>query len=1673
MFQKPFFILAFLFFIPKIFSQDCIEDFFSSPPGQITLNESSDFLIGGIIHPLSGQPCLRQTDLIAKGAQSLELKRIFIPFYTALNENKGKIHPAKAGYGGWVTFPHAHLNVFKKGKNKGKKFTIIEMVVSTSDPQGNVFAYLVDSNGRTSLKTKPWGICNGIDDHPSGMLDPRNTKISIDKTNVTLQAPDGTKREYRCSNYYEVKVDKKHYACLYCLLLKETLPNGNILRYSYNNERQVIKVESMDPYETHVYSTLTLDIPVKGSQAVCSTNTGLQATYEHDTAAYFKKDKHGHFIDLIYPLRFNQISSPCFRNEVVKYETASTGDSHLTEYVGKHSHFKCTCSPVPSKNKKEKKLWFVDQLKLPSETADFPPVYSMSYVHGIRGEEPSSTTVTHSDGLKTVYTFNHKMLPERVLEHDQYGGLAKEKIFTWTPNQWLQSITITDGRQILSKKEFEYDSFGNPILEIITADLTGSNSTDSNEIKRVFSTDNRNLLLQEEFSNGKIISYTYLPETNLLTSRLIKDQNGILTREFRRYDRFHNLIQIINDDGSSDLPGNLSNVTERKITNYLLREQPPFLHMPEWIEIKYLENGMETLFQKTHLIYDQWGNIIQNKVYDSEKLLYTIHKEYDEQGNLLSETNPLGQKNNYTYDEHGRKTTSLSFSNTLYSLHYYDSRGRLLKTQETTFDGMIRNYSYIYDDKSRLLKRTDNFNHSTTYSYDLITNQPNFIHHPPIHHSNGTVLDVTEQASYDTFGRKILSIDANGYSTSYTYNLYGSPTSIHYPDQSAELFEYTSNGMLTSHTLPNGLKIDYQHDVLGNIISKTFSFKNQLLGKETFTYKGHKLLKSVDLEGNQTQYTYDGLGRKISEERGHCLTTYQYDSLGNISRTCEENGDHSLYTNFKRDLLGRVLEKTQTDAAGTPLNKIAYSYDGKGNVHTIEKAINGKIAVETFTYDAYNRKTVYKDALGNETNTHYDESAFHLGQQVLKKYTKDPLDVTTVETYDPYGRIVKVEKLNDASQIISSRETDYDACGYAVLRKDHVYQGTDFFTTQAIRWTYDPCHRVKKMTRAFNTPDARTTEWTYHTGGKIATKTLADHMLLSYVYDPFDNLTAIESSDGKIWHTFTYDRLGHLLTASDELNDLKIKRDVDCHGNVLLEEFPNGIQVKKTYDQLHRPLSMSLPDGGEVVYEYDSLYLRKVRRLSFSGKILYEHTYDSYDESGYLLTEHLVDFTPVNYATDAKGQPVEVFGQYFKEQCSYDPLGNKTSQIINGTDKEFTYDEHSQLISEPGNVYRYDSLYNRIQENDRTYKYNALNEQMPAFQFAMHYDERGNLKEKGVTKTFCYDPLDRLIEVEEDDKKICYSYDPLGRKISKTVGEKKEFFLYDGKQEMGTLSEKGEIRQLRIIGRNTIAIELGGKVYAPLIDSQGNIRTIVDIASHTQAASYDYTAFGKQHPMANKVFNPWQYASKRYDPDCGLIDFGKRHYDPQLGRWLSLDPAGFIDSHNLYQYCLNNPYRYCDPDGNFLFFVPFIWGTVAAGAGAATVVAIEITAADVLLGALVTGAAIWGINEGLTAVDHAINNRRLAPYNQEASVEDEKEEKKEKIKPRTEPRDLGEKLTLDEAKAGAGKRIMEGQINDPNYPEDKWAKKQHTRKNQDGTSTTIHYWEDLTTGVKEGFKFKN
>ena len=105
-----------------------------------------------------------------------------------------------------------------------------------------------------------------------------------------------------------------------------------------------------------------------------------------------------------------------------------------------------------------------------------------------------------------------------------------------------------------------------------------------------------------------------------------------------------------------------------------------------------------------------------------------------------------------------------------------------------------------------------------------------------------------------------------------------------------------------------------------------------------------------------------------------------------------------------------------------------------------------------------------------------------------------------------------------------------------------------------------------------------------------------------------------------------------------------------------------------------------------------------------------------------------------------------------------------------------------------------------------------------------------------------------------------------------------------------------------------------------ITDHLGSIVSLIDVSDWVYDVQYD--VWGNREVMLTYDFDPTfdrGYTGHEHLDILNLINMNGRMYDPQLGRFLSPDP--FIQSptdpqnYNRYSYCLNNPLKYSDPDG--------------------------------------------------------------------------------------------------------------------------------------------------------------
>ena len=171
-----------------------------------------------------------------------------------------------------------------------------------------------------------------------------------------------------------------------------------------------------------------------------------------------------------------------------------------------------------------------------------------------------------------------------------------------------------------------------------------------------------------------------------------------------------------------------------------------------------------------------------------------------------------------------------------------------------------------------------------------------------------------------------------------------------------------------------------------------------------------------------------------------------------------------------------------------------------------------------------------------------------------------------------------------------------------------------------------------------------------------------------------------------------------------------------------------------------------------------------------------------------------------------------------------------------------------------------------------------------------------------------------------DGRVIEYSHDPMGRRIVKIVdGITIEKYLWQGLTRLLAVYDGSNSLLMRFEyadGRMPIAMIRGGATYFLTYDQVGSLKAVADSAGNV-VKRIDYDSFGNIIDDTNVSFDmSFGFAGGLHDRDTGLVRFGYRDYDPDIGRWTAKDPIGFAGGDtDLFGYVLNNPISSIDPAG--------------------------------------------------------------------------------------------------------------------------------------------------------------
>ena len=137
------------------------------------------------------------------------------------------------------------------------------------------------------------------------------------------------------------------------------------------------------------------------------------------------------------------------------------------------------------------------------------------------------------------------------------------------------------------------------------------------------------------------------------------------------------------------------------------------------------------------------------------------------------------------------------------------------------------------------------------------------------------------------------------------------------------------------------------------------------------------------------------------------------------------------------------------------------------------------------------------------------------------------------------------------------------------------------------------------------------------------------------------------------------------------------------------------------------------------------------------------------------------------------------------------------------------------------------------------------------------------------------------------------------------------------------------------------------------------------------------------------ILNPFRYRGYFYDVETGLYYLQTRYYDPETGRFITIDGIEYLDPEtinglNLYAYCGNNPVMYTDPNGTakwweWLLGIVIIIGAVALSVVTAGLAApVSAAVGGGLLGAIVGGAVAGAVGGAITGFAFSVASQGIA-----------------------------------------------------------------------------------------------
>jgi RHS repeat-associated protein len=764
-------------------------------------------------------------------------------------------------------------------------------------------------------------------------------------------------------------------------------------------------------------------------------------------------------------------------------------------------------------------------------------------------------------------------------------------------------------------------------------------------------------------------------------------------------------------------------------------------------------------------------------------------------------------------------------------------------------------------------------------------------------------------------------------------------TQLYVTVDSAATLAYDDVNRIRTVVSENGRKAQYLYDLAGRLVKVREFFDASTYYKApgsdaTSAYAFDEVgsvLTVTNALGQMTQHAYDNLNRLTKTTYPDAkLEQYTYDEVGNLATRMDRSGRWTSYCYDALDRLQDVYLRGGIDCRSRPASSdTAYAYHVNGNPLAITNAVTS--VTLGYDYDALDR-------VRKETTT-------VAGAPYAVEYAYDPAGRLTTLTYP------------DASVVSYA----YDGLG----RTYHAEWGD---LPDEVLFSYFPDDQIQDVSfpiRVAQSFDYNVRGWpssirAYVDGG-------ITHFDLSYAYDASGNVLAMGST------SFTYDRLDRLKTAFGGFGSQFY--DYDALGNrkrldtVFLR--PNGATGSTTTKWSGAGCTKNFvcvkegPDhDGETTYVLATTTVTDLYHfddLAATGPIaavtvtaVARAECVSSDPSCYGVLRLKIGGSASDVSPD---QFVGATYVAVSHTWTTKPDGTAwTDAAVDALDAGI-----ERASGGTASTVRVTQVYVTVNVADSaTYTYKDTSVGM---------NEIVSMSRAGGTTTYGFDAEGSLVSktggwtYEHDQEGLitkallngvqqqAYAYDGLGRRV-KVDGADASTWTVSIVSGMDVLFETDES------GKTTKYVYAAGlrvaRIDCPpgasgsacstafyLGDALGSTRKVLS-GPATTVFSAEYDPFGKVYAVTGT--EAFKYTGEKHDGPTGLVYLRARQYDPDLGRFVSLDPVlGSLSAPqtlNRYAYVVNNPLKYTDPTGEIaplvaLAIILLVAGGTGIGVGVA------------------------------------------------------------------------------------------------------------------------------------------